>query len=384
MMKSEQNRIEDLLNILESTSWSRNPEAASQKTLETITEVLACDLATIYLVDVTGEHLTAYATHDIFPFDGDFFRLPITTGRLQWMLSTHEPITMDFENPNPVDRMPRDSMGYKSAISVPLLVCDNTLGMLTLLYRTQKKYSSSEIEYFKNIGRLLGVIVQHAQTAIKTADLEILKERKRLCAEIHDNLSQMIGSLAMNSEAALLTLEEGDLVRLGKNLERIKCITQEVNQLLRDEMLSIRTPTNESEGLVSGIKESLTRFQNQWKINIKFHVEDGLEPLVVSTQVEMQLLRILHESLSNIARHATASSVSVHLYSKQNRLWVEIQDNGLGFDPDDVPSERLGLQIMHERASSLGGKLSIHSNKNAGTTVFVELPLFNSKIGECR
>jgi signal transduction histidine kinase len=138
----------------------------------------------------------------------------------------------------------------------------------------------------------------------------------------------------------------------------------------------LRTPTNATGGLVSEIRHCVARFEQQWAIETVLQVADGLEPLVVSTQVEMQFVRILQESLMNILRHATASRVTVTLTGDPTRLAMCIQDDGRGFDRDSVSVERLGLQIMSERAEALGGMLTIQSERGIGTRVSVDVPLY--------
>jgi len=292
------------------------------------------------------------------------------------MMMTHQPIIMDFLHPDPADSIPDGPIHFRSAVSVPLLAVDDMLGMFTIVYKRHKHWTGQDIEYLIEIGRLLGIAVQHAQTSRKTADLEILLERKRLSAEIHDNLSQLISSLNLGAEAALLSWEEGSSDRLRKDIERIRFTGQEAAQTLREEMLSLRTPSNETEGLIPGVRECLKRFEQQWRIDTDLQVQDGLEPLIVSSQMELQFMRILHESLSNVLRHSTASQVSVLLEGSQGRLSMQIHDNGRGFDPESVSCERLGLRIMHERAESVGGELTIGSRNGSGTTVQVDVPRY--------
>lgn len=383
MPTSVRKRIDDLVRICESSTWSRVPEAVSQKMVDTLAEVLDCDLAFVHLLDITGDHLIRYIGFGEIP--GHLTReqrFSITTGRMLWMMKTHKPIIMDFFHPDPADQIPKGST-FRSAISVPLLASEEMLGMFSVVYKTHQNWSEEDLDYLLSIGRLLGVSVQHAQTARKAADLEILIERKRLCAELHDNLSQLIGSLNLNSEAAFLSFVEGNTGRLRNDLERIRCIAQEANLTLREEMLSLRTTTNESGGLVPGIREHIKRFEQQWGIETDLQVIDGLEPLIVSTQVELQFMRILQESLMNILRHATASHVSVLLQGDRDRLCMQIHDNGRGFDPEAVSYERLGLQIMHERAESLGGELTISSGSGTGTTVRIDLPIHARSGSSC-
>jgi len=379
MPTSVRKRLEDFVRIAESTAWSRRPEAASQRMVDALAEALDSDLAFIHLLDVTGDHFIKHAAHGDLPEYAPLnVQVSITTGRMLQMMTTHQPIITDFLHPHPADMIPSGPIEFRNATSVPLLAGDDMLGMFSIVYRRHQRWTEQEIGYLLDIGRLLGIAVQHAQIARKTADLEILLERKRLSGELHDHLSQLISSLNMGAEAALLSWEEGNTDRVRNDLERIRGVGQEAARTLREEMLSLRIPTSETEGLIPGVREFLKRFEQQWGIRTDLQVKDTLEPLIVSTQMELQLTRILQESLSNVLRHATASQVSVLLQGDQNRLCMQIHDNGRGFDPRAVLSERLGLRIMCERAESLGGELTIESGSGTGTTVRVDVPRYTS------
>ena len=184
----------------------------------------------------------------------------------------------------------------------------------------------------------------------------------------------------MGGEAALLSWEEGNIERVRNDLERVKSVGQETNRVLRGEMISWRFPTNETGGLIQQIREYLTRFEQQWRIKTDLQIEVDLEPLIVSTQMELQITRIPHESLSNVIRHATASHVSVLLQGNQDRLCIKIHDNEREFNPDEVSSERQGLRIMRERAMSVGGELSIESSSESGITIGIDLPNISSTV----
>jgi|GEM_PF-2944797 len=374
MPTSAQKRLKGLVSIGESLTWSRCPTAINQKTVDVLTEVFKCEYASVYLLAVSGDYLIQHvACGDLPNHVQSDNRISISTGRMLDMLTTHQPIVMDFLYPDPADRIP-DSVMFRSAASVPLLAGDDMLGMFTVVYAKHYRWSQQDIDYLLDVGKLLGVAVQHAQIARKNTDLEILLERKRLSGELHDHLSQLIGALNMNAETALLSWEQDDAERLRRDLERIRHTSQEAVRMLREEMLSLRLPVDETKGLIPQIRECIGLFEKQWRIDTDLQLEAGLESIVVSNQMELQFIRILHEALSNVLRHATASHVSVQLQREQNRLCMQVHDNGRGFDPEAVSSQRLGLRIMCERAESLGGELTIESSNGTGTTIRVDVP----------
>jgi signal transduction histidine kinase len=91
--------------------------------------------------------------------------------------------------------------------------------------------------------------------------------------------------------------------------------------------------------------------------------------------VEVGLYRICQEALANIARHAGAGRVTVRLVTTPERVELTVEDDGWGFDPEQIPEGRYGLVGMSERARMLGGSLNVHSSPGAGTRVEVTVPL---------
>ena len=379
MTNSQQKEFDDLIRICETMAWFEQPQSVGQKTASVLVEALECDCVSIHLLDITGDYIIRWTTygevHNVTPEQ----RYPKTTGRMLDILETHKPIITNLQHPDPIDQIPAGPMEFKVAISIPILVGDDVLGMYNLVYRDDRKFSEQYIDYLIGLGKVMGISVQHAMVARKTTDLEILLERKRLSVELHDNLSQLVSLLNIGAETALLSLDEGDMEKLRGDILRFQKGGQETARILREEMLSLRESSAETAEMVQEIKESLQRFEQQWAIQTDLQLEQGLEPLVVSKHIELQFMRILHEALSNVLRHAKASRVNVHLYMDADRLCMEIQDNGNGFDPEAVSHQRLGLRIMRERAASLEGNLTLKSNIGEGTSVCVDVQRYTQR-----
>jgi len=371
-------RIEGLARACEGAAWASSLKTVYQNMVDVLAEVLDCDLVNIYLLTVTGNYFTEYASHgnscrSAGCKDG---QLPTTVGRLQGMITSHTPIIMDYLHPHPDDIIPPSAveLGFKSAISVPLVAGDDMLGAFNLCYKQALAWSDDDIGYLLAIGRVLGTSVQRAQMSKKYVELQVLDERKRLSTEIHDNLAQLVTSLKLGAETTLLSHEEGDDAAVRRGLVRLEAIGQEALKYLREEMLSLRITTEQGEGLVTDISECLRRFEEQWGIRTALEVVGTQEPVPVTVQTELHLTRILHESLSNTLRHAKATQVNVTLEAREMRLYMRVHDDGCGFDPTVVKAGHLGIRIMQERVESMGGKLGIESGAGAGTTVCVELP----------
>ncbi len=375
---SIRNSIEGLLYLLESVAWSNNPELAYRGIVDSFAKIFSCETVNMYLLTVTGDYLTEQASHgfDDKTFSDEVKMLSLATGRTQWMMETGRPIIMDYSRPHCDDIDPHDAVqaGFRSAVSIPLLANDGVLGLCNLSYRDIPDWSEEDIDYFTVIGRAAGVMLKNTQDAKKNAELQTLVERKRLSSEIHDNLSQMISLLKLEAETALLSCDEDDHAAVSENLGKLVNTSQQALAILREELLYLRDSVDQTEGLMLGIEKCLRRFSERWNVTVHLEVIGIRQPIIVSIQTELQLTRILHEALSNTLRHAMASEVFVVLSGDEKRLVMQISDNGCGFDPDKVSSERLGIRIMKERADSLGGKLIVESGKESGTVVRVEVP----------
>ena len=94
--------------------------------------------------------------------------------------------------------------------------------------------------------------------------------------------------------------------------------------------------------------------------------EPGL-PQIVS----LALYRIAREALNNIVKYAAATQINISLLGEPDRVELHIQDNGIGFDPQTVPTGHLGISIMTERAAQIGGDLRINSKSGQGTEIIV-------------
>ncbi len=102
---------------------------------------------------------------------------------------------------------------------------------------------------------------------------------------------------------------------------------------------------------------------------------DRLEPML-----EGAIFRIVQESLNNVKKHAKTNQVTVSMKQDGSMLYIKIQDQGVGFDPDEVAPERFGLRGIRERARLFGGAATIESKPGAGTTVRANLPIDAARV----
>ncbi len=198
------------------------------------------------------------------------------------------------------------------------------------------------------------------------------EERKRIARELHDETSQDLATFLLAAEtsasSATGTLKEGFL--------RMKSIANRALDSIHRLIYDLRPSVLDDLGLSSALRWVAENRLEAMGIDLSFKVlglERRLEP-----EIETSLFRIGQEAVSNIVRHAEANAVKVTLDYGKSSIRLEVEDNGRGFQPEGVMKageKSLGLLGMRERASLLGGRLSVASAPEAGTCVTVEIPI---------
>ncbi|RYX86259.1 PAS domain S-box protein [bacterium] len=212
------------------------------------------------------------------------------------------------------------------------------------------------------------------------------EERRRLSRELHDQMGQTLTVVAMNLRALSeyvhdVTREfrgadptlELDIERRFKTLHTaVGNLGQQVGSLARE----LRPPSLDTLGLIPALRQFVGEWESATGIATQFDVLGfGGEKSRFDPESEVALYRVIQEALTNVARHADAKTVSVLLQRPNREIMAIVEDNGNGFDPEQVPHNRLGLVGMRERLDAVGGTFQIESKPNSGTTIFARVPL---------
>jgi signal transduction histidine kinase len=202
------------------------------------------------------------------------------------------------------------------------------------------------------------------------------EERKRIARELHDEAGQALTSVLLG----LKDLEDNSQTPAQKaRAAELRGLTAGTLDLMRDMALELRPSTLDDLGLVAALQRYVSDYRRKYGIEVDFH-PGSLAGVRLKPQMETALYRIAQEALTNVVRHAEAQSVSVLLDKRDGRAILVVEDDGKGFDVDQLrrtgsPAQKLGLLGMEERAALVGGSLTIESRPGAGTAVFVEVPL---------
>jgi signal transduction histidine kinase len=195
-------------------------------------------------------------------------------------------------------------------------------------------------------------------------------ERRRIARDLHDDLGQHLTALRMNLEVFRLQCDL-DAARLAQ-LERTQELADGLDQRVDFRIWGMWPPVLENRGLAPALVAFVKGWSDRFGVRADFHTTLGDDRL--DRDVENNLYRVTQEALTNVAKHAHATYVSVLLERPGASLTLLIEDDGRGFDTGAVDgSAGFGLTSMRERAALLGAELLIDSTVGRGTTVVLRM-----------
>jgi two-component system sensor histidine kinase UhpB len=215
--------------------------------------------------------------------------------------------------------------------------------------------------------RMLDRLESARSEAARTALAAQEGERVRIARELHDEIGQTLTAAMLVAEHAA----EGDPALAPRELGRVADVVRESLDEVRRISRELRPEALDDLGLVSALLALCSRVDAQGGPRVKPMLQGKLPTL--SPEVELVIYRIAQESLTNVLRHADATTASVSLKAEAGRVVLTVKDDGAGM-PSALPSGTAGIAGMRERALLVGGRLSIESRPGDGTTMRLEVP----------
>jgi PAS domain S-box-containing protein len=220
----------------------------------------------------------------------------------------------------------------------------------------------------------------HHQLRALTSRLQNLREEERthLAREIHDHLGQLLTALKLDLrlvERKLVALGDTELrTVLNAKLTSATGLTDQIITSVQKIAAELRPAILDRIGLEAAIEVEAREFQDRTGLQCTWTLPEA--PLGVTPDQATAVFRIFQELLTNIARHARATSVNVRLSRQNGSLQLEVKDDGVGITSEHLNApQSLGLLGMHERAEILGGSIEFGPNAGKGTAVVLQIPL---------
>ena len=196
-------------------------------------------------------------------------------------------------------------------------------------------------------------------------------ERKRIARELHDSTSQNLTSLMVGIKTMSATCKDP---AMKTEAEKLRNVAAQTLDEIHNISMRLRPRVLDDIGLSAALEKLVGEWQVRYKIPVDLLLQCG--PQRLSAEIETAIYRIVQEALTNIARHASARSVSILVEERNGHLLAVVEDDGRGFDSAGKTGDRhLGLVGIRERAELLDGRLTIESSPESGTGIYVEIPL---------
>jgi two-component system, NarL family, sensor histidine kinase DevS len=275
-----------------------------------------------------------------------------------------------------VDQELARRMGLRSGLFVPMIVADRAIGVIAAHNKLglDPRFTDEDLRLTETFGERAAVAVDLADRVARDVLRRVVEgqelERRRLARELHDETGQALTSILLG----LKHVEEAKSPEEARSqATRLRDQVVETLQKVRRLAVELRPSALDDFGLTPALERLTEAFQEQSGIEV--HIQANLDAARLPGEVETALYRIVQEALTNVAKHAEATRVSVVVTRRGNSVTAVIEDDGHGFGAGGGGGDGLGLVGMKERVGLLGGRLAIESTEGAGTTVVAEVPV---------
>jgi signal transduction histidine kinase len=208
------------------------------------------------------------------------------------------------------------------------------------------------------------------------------EERSRIARELHDDLSQRMALLSIETEQ-LAQLASDTVPGLSAGLHKVLDGIQETLSDIHRLSYELHPSKLDRLGLPAAVLSLCKEISRHQSVQVECTFSDVPEPL--PRNVSLCLYRVIQESLQNIIKHSGACTATVELYGNSSEVRLKISDEGVGFNPESVAKQRgLGLLSMRERLRLVGGTISIESRPLRGTRINVAVPIHAPAIRRLR
>jgi two-component system nitrate/nitrite sensor histidine kinase NarX len=335
-----------------------------QNFLEQVKETLDADFSYLVLKKMNHTEMSEPLITGKFPETGQ----AIIDGLLGGVIASGKPVLLGN-----LASDPHDHQEVRALMIAPLVEQDgNAIGVVLAGNRRTKGFTQRQLALLETLATQATLVIQNSELLAESEFKTVMAERSRLAREIHDGLAQTLGFLKLQIAQMQNFMASGNLDRLGESLQATYKILSDVYLDARQAIDGLRiSPTR--EGLPAWLEQTAVEFQENSALEVVLlDVQniDGLAP-----EVQVQLIRIVQEALSNVRKHAQATRAWISCRSIDGDLILEVRDDGRGFSPEDVPgASQYGLKGMRERTELIGAEFQVISRPREGTTVLVRLP----------
>ncbi len=379
----------------------------SNRSLEEILEYITCqakrlletEAVAIYRLQEEQELLEIEAAHGLSDAYIQNIKLPLGQGALGRAVLDKKPVVVPdvravFSDHNATS-MANDAVfvdaelrqllmqmvdRYGAVVGVPIIVKDQVYGGLALYYPQPRDLFEEEIGLATTLADHAALAIENARLLDQVEQTAVMEERQRLARELHDSVSQALYGIGLGIRTARTLLDRESLsetvkTKLAHPLDYVLSLADAGLAEMRALIFELRPDALAEQGLVAALERQAKALQARHKLNV--YTDFCREP-DLPLAVKECLYRVAQEALNNVVKHAQAGQVQVRLQKSAGKIILEVEDDGLGFEPQQAYPGHMGLQSMEERITKVQGSLTVESEPGVGTSIKVWVPAQNS------
>jgi len=372
--EQQQNELESLYRADDELRRHLHLDDVLQSLVNAAVELLRADKGSLMVWDEKRERLHAQATYGFNP--ATVARMSFAPGQGmagKVALSGEPAIVEDTQQNGRVTPFIIESENLRALMQVPIKVAGEIFGVFSADYLQPHHFTEEEQRLLVAFAQRAGLAIETARLYEREEQIAVMQERNRLARDLHDSVTQSLYGVTLYAEVAAQLLKSGQAEKAGENLEELKGMALDALAEMRLLIYELRPSVFEEEGLVAAIQTRLDAVEGRVGLETNYIIEGDI---CVPPPIEEGLYRIAQEALNNVLKHAHARTVTVTLAQSIDSVYLEVADDGVGFDPVQAcEAGCLGLHGMQERAHELGAEFEIISHAGGGAKVKVRRPM---------
>lgn len=302
---------------------------------------------------------------------------PVGHGLLGVVLNEGEHLRMRNIGSDPRSHgFPPNHPVMRSLLAVPITCKGPFVGNLYLSEKENgSEFTPGDEETLERFAVQAAIAIDNAHLHRQVADLAVAQERLHIAHEMHDGIAQVLGYVNTKVQAATEYIKRDKTEEGLAQLRELANAAREAYGDVREAIVDLRTLPEPARPFEEVLREYIDRWKEQTEISTQLVVDGNF---AMPNGIELQLVRIIQESLTNVRKHARATTARVELRRRNGTLLLQVNDDGVGFTQAGRSRSvfpRFGLATMRERAESIGGTFAIDSTPGKGTTIRVEIPI---------
>ena len=371
-LAQQKRRLESLYEISSLVAEAATLESLASGFSSRIRRISGADAAAVRWSDASNERLMLLASEGLPPTMVEEERC-LHVGQCQCGIADPEAGLRVI----PIHGEPRPQYkncaqaGFATVVSVPVRSHQRVVGEIDLFYRVPRELSDEERSLLQAMASHLAAAIESLRLGDEARHAAVFEERSMLAQELHDSIAQSLAFLKIQVKLLRDALAAGKEAAIGAAVDEIDAGVRESNSDVRELLIHFRTRTH-TEDIERAIRSTLTKFEHQTSLSTNLTISGNGMPL--PPEVQIQVLHVIQEALSNVRKHSQASGVVVEV-EQEPRWRFRVRDDGSGFEFDDVFAREthVGLRIMRERAERIGAMLEVRSAPAKGTEVTLTL-----------